>query len=589
MRARVDALEKFVQRMREEVAELGIYAKGDVRRPNLRGSMAGLVRQPMRSKWSDFNIDAPSNSQHPDNMVVPPACHFSASSGDSLFLANIETVQPTFVPLNERENTRECKNSDKRISKIESQSSAAQGDQPELNISTGFQTSRSFKASLNISDKSHYNILNFLGSRRSLSPEMYPQTRVTAAILEHLQMKLGPSSSEVYNVDAGPHRKSLWDMQRRKELESKLLKNMGTLIAELERDVVTQNQKMRKIQEEIIAKRASKGKMASVREVVMGKLHRQTSAITLSNMALEMRVMAFQKSLEMKEFERSLQVEVTRAKEKTTQAIKIQNEYTTKLLTQITAAEKHWGVLFLQNKTGLRRAYQTLINLVDNLQCRDECSNMSGEITMEVTLRHNAIEKMIHQIENEIDQELKEKEDSAAVALEIHHVNQVLMLMDQAESNAAIWEGLQHEVSKKSKIEGSFAENVCKKAKMPIFQQTKREREKVRYYRTKLFRRQEIIIRLNKTLLEKERELNILQEKAIESKGKGYTWAQSQLSVMKATQKRVHELICKMREDGKEWSNLKSSIENFDIRIRKLQGKINTERGSQNVSVFGAP
>ena len=84
------------------MAELVIYAKGDRQKTNICRLMAGLVRHLLSSKLSVFNIDAASNLQHPDNRLVPSACHFSASLGYSLFLDNIESVQPTYVTLNER-------------------------------------------------------------------------------------------------------------------------------------------------------------------------------------------------------------------------------------------------------------------------------------------------------------------------------------------------------------------------------------------------------------------------------------------------------------------------------------------------------
>ena len=61
------------------------------------------------------------------------------------------------------------------------------------------------------------------------------------------------------------------------------------------------------------------------------------------------------------------------------------------------------GGIFLQNKTELRCAYQMLMNLVESLQYFHQSSSISGNITMEVTIRHHAIENMINQIENEID------------------------------------------------------------------------------------------------------------------------------------------------------------------------------------------
>ena len=156
-------------------------------------------------------------------------------------------------------------------------------------------------------------------------------------------MKLMSSCSEVYNRNTGPHENYLWGQKRKNNLKSKLLKNMGNIIDVLEREVATQNQKLCNIQEEIITKRESKGNIASAREVVMGKLHHQTSAITLTNMSLEIWVMVLQKTIEIKETECLFQVEVTRAKEKTTQAIIIQYEYTTELKTKLLYPRKTGG------------------------------------------------------------------------------------------------------------------------------------------------------------------------------------------------------------------------------------------------------
>ena len=102
-----------------------------------------------------------------------------------------------------------------------------------------------------------------------MSLELSPQRRGTSSILEHLQMKLTTSCSEVYNNNADPRANYLWGQKRKNNLKSKLPKNMGNIIDVLEREVATQKKKLCNIQEEIITKREPKGNIASARELVV--------------------------------------------------------------------------------------------------------------------------------------------------------------------------------------------------------------------------------------------------------------------------------------------------------------------------------